>query len=83
MRGFNDDEVLDFVEFTKDRCVDVRFIEYMPFTGNKWETQKMIPFSEMKSIILTKYPDFRALPNKPNDTSKVILNELFLKQMFF
>ncbi|CAH1391928.1 unnamed protein product [Nezara viridula] len=70
MRGFNDDEVLDFVEFTKDRSVDVRFIEYMPFTGNKWETEKMIPFSEMKSIILAKYPDFRALPNKPNDTSK-------------
>lgn len=70
MRGFNDDEVLDFVEFTKDRNVDVRFIEYMPFTGNKWETQKMIPYSEMKSMILSKYPDFRPLPNKPNDTSK-------------
>ncbi|NXO93577.1 MOCS1 protein, partial [Certhia brachydactyla] len=33
MRGFNEDEVLDFVEFTKDLPLDVRFIEYMPFDG--------------------------------------------------
>ncbi|CAG8654929.1 3709_t:CDS:2, partial [Paraglomus occultum] len=31
MRGINDQEVADFVEFTRDRSVDVRFIEYMPF----------------------------------------------------
>lgn len=71
MRGFNDDEIVDFVDFTKDRKVDVRFIEYMPFTGNKWETEKMVPFSEIKSLICAKYPDFKSLPNKPNDTSKV------------
>ncbi|NXX34831.1 MOCS1 protein, partial [Nicator chloris] len=33
MRGFNEDEVLDFVAFTKDLPLDVRFIEYMPFDG--------------------------------------------------
>ncbi|XP_014239920.1 molybdenum cofactor biosynthesis protein 1 isoform X2 [Cimex lectularius] len=70
MRGFNDDEILDFVEFTKDRNVDVRFIEYMPFTGNKWDTEKMVPFNEMKKVIKEKYPDFAPLPNNPNDTSK-------------
>ncbi|NXQ63497.1 MOCS1 protein, partial [Anthoscopus minutus] len=31
IRGFNEDEVLDFVDFTKDLPIDVRFIEYMPF----------------------------------------------------
>jgi molybdenum cofactor biosynthesis enzyme MoaA len=34
MKGVNDDEILDFVEFTKDKDVYVRFIEYMPFDGN-------------------------------------------------
>jgi molybdenum cofactor biosynthesis enzyme MoaA len=34
MNGFNDDEILDFVEFTKNKNVYVRFIEYMPFDGN-------------------------------------------------
>lgn len=44
MRNFNEDEICDFVEFTKDRAVDVRFIEYMPFTGNKWQTDRLISF---------------------------------------
>jgi molybdenum cofactor biosynthesis enzyme MoaA len=34
MRGINDDEIIDFVEFTKNKDVYVRFIEYMPFDGN-------------------------------------------------
>lgn len=33
IRGVNDAEVLDFVEYTRDKPVDVRFIEYMPFDG--------------------------------------------------
>lgn len=44
MKQFNDTELCDFVAFTKDRNVDIRFIEYMPFTGNKWETEKMVTF---------------------------------------
>lgn len=44
MKGFNNMELCDFVEFTKDRNVDIRFIEYMPFTGNKWETEKMVTY---------------------------------------
>lgn len=31
MKGFNDDEFYDFVEFVKDRPIEVRFIEFMPF----------------------------------------------------
>ena len=27
MRGFNDSEIVDFVEFTRDKPVEVRFIE--------------------------------------------------------
>lgn len=33
MRGTNDDQVMNFVAFTKDMPVSVRFIEYMPFDG--------------------------------------------------
>lgn len=67
---FNKDEICDFVDFTKNRKVDVRFIEYMPFTGNKWDTSNMVTFKEMVDIIKEKYPDFQSLPNGPNDTSK-------------
>lgn len=33
VKGLNDNEVLDFVELTKDKPISVRFIEFMPFTG--------------------------------------------------
>lgn len=35
MRGMNEDEIVDFVEMTREKNVDVRFIEYMPFDGNR------------------------------------------------
>lgn len=44
MKGFNDVELVDFVDMTKDKNVDVRFIEYMPFSGNKWDTNKMVSY---------------------------------------
>ncbi|XP_073839257.1 molybdenum cofactor synthesis 1 isoform X3 [Musca autumnalis] len=70
MKNFNEDEICDFIEFTRDRDVDVRFIEYMPFMGNKWQTDKLLSFSETLKIIREKWPEFEALPNGPNDTSK-------------
>lgn len=80
MRGFNDDELVHFVNMTKDRPLDIRFIEYMPFDGNKWKENKMVPFDEMKKIIRQTYPEFQALPNKANDTSKVV-HFLFKQQL--
>lgn len=70
MKNFNDDELCDFVEWTKDRMVDIRFIEYMPFSGNRWHTEKMVSFKEMLEKIKEKYPEFSQLPNAQNDTSK-------------
>ena len=31
--GINDSEAVDFAELTRDKLVDIRFIEYMPFGG--------------------------------------------------
>ncbi len=39
MRGFNDDELFDFTELTRDKRVTVRFIEFMPFDAHQiWDT---------------------------------------------
>jgi len=35
MRGFNDDEIKQFSELTRDNKVTVRFIEFMPFDANQ------------------------------------------------
>ncbi|TMW44637.1 hypothetical protein DOY81_010281 [Sarcophaga bullata] len=70
MRNFNEDEICDFVEFTRDRNVDIRFIEYMPFMGNKWQTEKLLSYKDTLKLIKEKWPEFEALENGPNDTSK-------------
>jgi len=33
IKNLNDIEVLDFVELTRDKPIEVRFIEFMPFDG--------------------------------------------------
>lgn len=47
MRGFNDDEICDFIELTRDKPINIRFIEFMPFDGNVWNVKKLVPYSEM------------------------------------
>jgi len=70
MRGLNEREIVPFVEMGREKDIEVRFIEYMPFGGNKWSQGKMISFQEMLDIIRAKYPDLRRLPGHKNDTSK-------------
>ena len=70
IRGLNDAQILPFVEFTRDRDVEVRFIEYMPFDGNKWSNQKMFSYQEMLAVIREKHPEIQRVKDHPNDTSK-------------
>ncbi|XP_021378742.1 molybdenum cofactor biosynthesis protein 1-like isoform X1 [Mizuhopecten yessoensis] len=70
MRGLNEEEICDFVAFTKDKNVDIRFIEYMPFDGNKWNSKKMVSYLEMVDTIKARWPDFSRMQDHPNDTSK-------------
>ncbi|XP_011314616.1 molybdenum cofactor biosynthesis protein 1 isoform X2 [Fopius arisanus] len=83
MRGFNDDELTDFVGLTRDKSIDVRFIEYMPFDGNKWDENKMVSFKEMKEKITLKFPEFQSLDNSPNSTSKAFHVPGFAGQIGF
>lgn len=51
MRGSNEDELGSFVELTKDRPVDVRFIEWMPFDSNRWDDVRFVPYREMVALL--------------------------------
>lgn len=70
IRGINEDELCDFVHLTKNKKLDVRFIEYMPFDGNKWDDKKMVSYFEMINIIRKIFPDIEKLKDGFNDTSK-------------
>ena len=70
MRGLNEREILPFVDLGQDQDIEVRFIEYMPFDGNKWSEKKMLSFGEMLALIRQKYPDVQKVQDHKNDTSK-------------
>ena len=70
MKGVNDDELADFVSLTKDLPIDVRFIEYMPFDGNKWSEGKFLPYKDQLEIIKKVHPEMIVLKNDKHDTSK-------------
>lgn len=48
MRGFNDDELIDLLEFGRVKGVEVRFIEYMDVGGaTQWSSDRVVPRSEI------------------------------------
>ncbi len=57
MRGINDDEIIDFAEFGRDRGVVVRFIEFMPLDADeKWATADVVSLEEIFSLINSVFP---------------------------
>ncbi|KAK8469294.1 hypothetical protein PHAVU_005G042000 [Phaseolus vulgaris] len=70
MRGFNDDEICDFVELTREKPIDIRFIEFMPFDGNVWNVKKLVPYSEMLDTVVKQFPSLKRVQDHPTDTAK-------------
>ncbi|KAL8711227.1 MAG: hypothetical protein Q9220_004372 [cf. Caloplaca sp. 1 TL-2023] len=71
MRGFNERDLVPFVEMGRDHDLEVRFIEYMPFDGNKWSRNKMLSYKEMVEIIRHTYPELAKTQEEgKNETSK-------------
>ncbi len=72
MKGFNEEEIIPFIEWAKDKDLHVRFIEFMPFDGNNWNMDKMVSLAEIQTIVKNHYPQEQVLriADKPNDTAK-------------
>lgn len=47
IKGFNENEIIDFVKLTQFLPISIRFIEFMPFAGNEWDRSKMISQNEI------------------------------------
>nr|DBA27360.1 TPA: hypothetical protein GDO54_011519 [Pyxicephalus adspersus] len=83
MRGLNEDELLDFVALTEKQPLEVRFIEYMPFDGNKWNFKKMVSYQEMLDSIRQRWPELEKLPTEMSSTSKAYRVPNFQGQIGF
>ncbi|WP_395625570.1 GTP 3',8-cyclase MoaA [Daejeonella sp.] len=69
MKGLNDHEINNFIEWTKDLAVHVRFIEFMPFEGNRWTSNQVFTMDDMLQLIGQKYSPIR-LKDDIHDTAK-------------
>uniref|UniRef100_A0A673CBH4 GTP 3',8-cyclase n=1 Tax=Sphaeramia orbicularis TaxID=375764 RepID=A0A673CBH4_9TELE len=83
MRGLNEDELLDFVALTEKKPLEVRFIEYMPFDGNKWNFKKMVSYQEMLDRIRQHWSNVERLQTGQTDTAKIFQVPGFKGQVGF
>jgi cyclic pyranopterin phosphate synthase len=57
MEGVNDDEIVDFARFGRERGVEVRFIEFMPLDGgHTWEAASVVPGERIVETIGAVFP---------------------------
>jgi cyclic pyranopterin phosphate synthase len=63
IRGVNDDEILDILEFARQLGAEVRFIEYMDVGGaTRWTRDDVVSRQEMLRVIGERYGRVEALP---------------------
>lgn len=69
MRGVNEDEIPAFVALTEHAGFHVRFIEFMPFDGNRWEWDKVYGLEEILADLGKHFP-IEKLHDDPHSTSR-------------
>ena len=57
VRGYNDNELVEFARFARERDVSMRFIEFMPLdSGHEWRREMVVPGREVHDVINAIYP---------------------------
>jgi GTP 3',8-cyclase len=69
MKGMNDGEINDFIRWTRVAPVHVRFIEFMPFSGNRWTSNKVVTLHEILATIQQEF-EISPLAGDFHDTAK-------------
>lgn len=68
-KNVNDDEILDLINYFKNKPYIVRFIEFMDVGNrNQWELKKVVPSKKIKELINSIYP---IEPKSPNYIGEV------------
>lgn len=69
LNGIIEEEICDFVRVTEKLPLHVRFIEFMPFSGNHWKSEKVITAREMLDMVKTEFEVIK-LQDEPHATAK-------------
>jgi len=71
LRGCNDDEIADLASLAVEGDVTVRFIEYMPFDGQRhWDMDRVVSGKEIVERIREKY-DLLQVPRPAGSTAQL------------
>lgn len=69
LKDFNEDDIRPMLEWSKTTPIHVRFIEFMPFNGNQWNTGKLVTYQDVLDEART-YFKIEKLQDGPHSTSK-------------
>jgi len=77
IRGVNDDELADLIEFGKTMNAEVRFIEYMDVGGaTRWSPDRVVSRQEMLSVLSRRYGSIAALDEASSaPADRFVLND--------
>jgi cyclic pyranopterin phosphate synthase len=57
VRDVNDDEIIDFARFGREKGIEVRFIEWMPLDGgHTWSSGQVVPAGEIIAAVNSVWP---------------------------
>ena len=72
LKGINDDEIIAFINLSRDRSWQIRFIEFMPFDGNNWDRSKTVSLEAILKTAESHYglSQIKRLKDAANDTAK-------------
>jgi cyclic pyranopterin phosphate synthase len=70
LRGFNEDQIVEFARFSREEGVVVRFIEFMPLEEDRvWSPEVVVRMEEILEALNTFRP-VRQLPNALSETAR-------------
>lgn len=69
IKDVNHHEIPAFVEWTKAVPLHVRFIEFMPFSGNEWSSSKVFSHENMMELLSATH-SYIKLDDEVHDTTK-------------
>jgi cyclic pyranopterin phosphate synthase len=70
VRGVNDDEIVDFAAFGRQKGVEVRFIEWMPLDAEgQWAADRVVPSTEVIAAIDAVWPLESPDGRRPGDAA--------------
>ena len=72
IKNFNENEIIDFINLTKNQNIVIRFIEFMPFDGNDWNKKQLVSQEEILKQVTEHFEtkEIERLKDRPNDTAR-------------